>query len=83
MQLENNKRKLQIDCSMGMEPSYNERNHIPAMNTTFNFSPPYKKYLVNCDKCNHDFSALKRDITTLHTSWCPYCAGRINCDTKD
>ena len=39
----------------------------------------HKKYIFNCDKCNHEFIAMLSDITN-NGSWCHFCSGRKLCD---
>jgi hypothetical protein len=38
-----------------------------------------KKYLFECDICNHEFEKTITNITSKD-SWCPYCANRKLCD---
>lgn len=40
-----------------------------------------KKYLFNCDKCNHEFSKILNDIVGKN-SWCPYCKHQKICSCK-
>jgi len=39
----------------------------------------HKKYLFNCDKCQHEFTTPIYHITK-DDCWCPYCANRLLCN---
>jgi len=43
------------------------------------FKKTNKKIIFNCNKCNHEFTAILSDITTKNT-WCSFCSGRKLCD---
>jgi len=41
-----------------------------------------KKYLFDCDKCNHEFYNTISNITYLN-QWCPYCSNQKLCDNNN
>ncbi len=43
-----------------------------------------KKFLFDCNKCNHEFNAILNDISrSSKKSWCPFCASSKLCDNKE
>jgi hypothetical protein len=41
-----------------------------------------KKYLFNCDKCNHEFELTPAHI--IHdNNWCPYCVNQKLCENDN
>jgi very-short-patch-repair endonuclease len=42
-----------------------------------------KKYLFDCDKCNHSFEKIIDSVTGVNDSWCPYCSNNKLCDDNN
>jgi DNA-directed RNA polymerase subunit RPC12/RpoP len=38
-----------------------------------------KKYIFDCNECNHDFTLNLDAITGKRNRWCPYCSNRKLC----
>jgi very-short-patch-repair endonuclease len=57
---------------------WNDKNKVKPRNV---FKNSNKKYLLNCNKCNHTFSIALNNINTGY--WCPYCANKKLCDEED
>ena len=46
------------------------------------FKASDKKYWFDCNKCNHDFEIILKNVTNLN-NWCKYCANQSLCENKD
>lgn len=74
-----------IDCKICFEKSFASsiksqhwsRNNILSPRQVFKSSQ--KKYLFDCDECDHEFSMSTIDITNIGC-WCNYCANKILCE---
>jgi very-short-patch-repair endonuclease len=60
---------------------WSDKNEFKPRNI---FKNAYKKYIFNCDKCNHEILISPANITS--GNWCAYCANQtlcenINCST--
>jgi very-short-patch-repair endonuclease len=41
------------------------------------------KYWFDCDTCGHQFDSALSNITSLKSSWCPYCSNKKLCEKED
>lgn len=41
-----------------------------------------KKYLFDCDKCNHEFE-MRLDEISIRNFWCNYCSNNILCEKEE
>jgi very-short-patch-repair endonuclease len=55
------------------------KNNYSSRNIFLNSN---KKFLFNCDKCEHIFEITLNKITSL-TRWCPYCSNSKLCEDKE
>ena len=62
-----------------MAKKFSEKNNI---NCRYIFLKTNKKYLFNCDKCNHEFLSRIADLKEDKLN-CPYCAKKILCDNNN
>jgi hypothetical protein len=46
------------------------------------FKSTGKKYIFNCNICNHEFSNSLNSIST-NNHWCSYCANQKLCNKED
>jgi len=46
------------------------------------FKNSHKKYLFDCDKCQHEFECSLNSITSMNC-WCGFCGNRQLCDKED
>jgi hypothetical protein len=57
---------------------WSDKNNISQRYITKSSS---KKYIFNCNICNHNFKSTISDITSGY--WCGYCANHIFCDNEE
>lgn len=57
---------------------WSSENEIPPSQV---FKMVTRKYIFNCNKCNHSFAQYLSNITK--GVWCPYCANTKLCDDND
>ena len=79
------------ECKDCYEKSFasHEKSKYWSDKNDFNIKPcnilkyTNKKYIFNCDKCNHEFEKTICNITGYKNGWCPYCVNKTLCDDAE
>jgi len=74
-QEECNSCKIKTFASSNKSQYWSDKNPVKSYEV---FISAKLKYLFNCDKCNHEFSASLNNISTGY--WCPYCVNLKLCE---
>lgn len=83
-----NHRLCDEDCKICFEKSFashpkskfwSNKNQLKSHQV---FKGTGKKYLFDCDKCNHEFEASLDNIT-CHDKWCSYCSSKKLCENEE
>jgi len=70
----NNECKYCFDRSFANHPKskfWSEKNNKKPRQV---FKSSGQKYLLNCNKCHHEFETTLSNITSKNPTWCPYCS---------
>lgn len=75
------------DCQLCQNRSFASSDKAKFFSDKNGINPRYlckssaKKYIFNCDKCNHEFEIALSKV--LQGKWCSYCSNRRLCDNDD